>query len=83
MPSQPNDLHPTNDPSHEEHSDDQAEMILVPAEHQRITESDSDSSNDSDSNDSKLSELLLDLNDINKMNINTLWNIITQSTLHK
>ncbi|CCF52086.1 hypothetical protein NDA11_007762 [Ustilago hordei] len=61
MPSQPNDLHPTNDPSHEEPSDDQAEMILVPAEHQRITESDSDSSNDSDSNDSKLSELLLDL----------------------
>ncbi|CCF54713.1 hypothetical protein NDA11_001649 [Ustilago hordei] len=83
MPSQPNDPHPTNDPSHEEPSDNQAEMILAPAEHQRITKSDSNSSNDSNSNDSKLSEPLLDLNDINKMNINTLWTIITQSTLCK
>ncbi|CCF49488.1 hypothetical protein NDA11_003960 [Ustilago hordei] len=83
MPSQPNNLHPANDPSHEEPSDNQAEMILVPAEHQRFTESDSNSSDDSDSDDSKLSEPLLDLNDINKMNINTLRNIITQSTLCK
>ncbi|KAJ1039102.1 hypothetical protein NDA11_006830 [Ustilago hordei] len=79
MPSQPNDLHPANDPSLEDSSDEQAEMILVPADHQRTT----NPSDNSDSDDSKPNEPLLDLNDINKMNINTLQNIVTQSTLCK
>ena len=83
MPPQPNNLHLANDPSLEDPSDEQAETIMVPAEHQRATESDTDSSDNSDSDNSEPNEPLFDLNNINKMNINTLQNIVTQSTLHK
>ncbi|CCF53155.1 hypothetical protein NDA11_005135 [Ustilago hordei] len=83
MPSQPNDPHPTNDPSLEDSSDDQAEMILAPVDHQRTAKHDTNSSDNSDTNDSEPNEPLLDLNNINKMNINTLQNFVTQSTLHK
>ncbi|CCF53389.1 uncharacterized protein UHO2_02739 [Ustilago hordei] len=83
MPSQPNNLHPTNDPSLKDSSDDQAETIPAPADHQRTAKHNTNSSDNSDSNDSEPNKPLLDLNDINKMNINTLQNIITQSTLHK
>ncbi|SAM85909.1 uncharacterized protein UBRO_20069 [Ustilago bromivora] len=83
MPPQPNDLHTANNPSLEDSSDDQAETILVPVEHQGIAKHDTPSSNDSDSDNSKPNEPLLDLNNINKMNINTLQNMLTQSTLRK
>ncbi|KAJ1596093.1 hypothetical protein NDA11_004932 [Ustilago hordei] len=83
MPLQSNDLHTTNDPSLKDSSDDQAKTILAPVDHQRITKHDTASSNSSDSNNSEPNKPLLDLNNINKMNINTLQNIVTQSTLHK
>ena len=83
MPPQPNNLHLANDPSLEDPSDEQAETIMVPAEHQRATESDTDSSDNSDSDNSEPNEPLFDLNNIKKMNINTLHNIVTQSTLCK
>ncbi|SYW86249.1 uncharacterized protein UBRO2_05969 [Ustilago bromivora] len=76
MPPQPNDPHTANDPSLEESSDDQAEMIPVPVEHQGITKYDTSSSDNSDSDNSNPSKPLLDLN-----NINTLCNMLTQSTL--
>ncbi|SPC64858.1 uncharacterized protein UHOD_12286 [Ustilago sp. UG-2017b] len=83
MPPQPNDLHTANNPSLEDSSDDQAETIPVPVEHQGIAKHDTPSSDNSDSDNSKPNQPLLDLNNINKMNINILRNMLTQSTLRK
>ena len=83
MPPQPNDPHTANNPSLEDSSDDQAETIPVPVEHQGIAKHDTPSSDNSDSDNSKPNQPLLDLNNINKMNINTLRNMLTQPTLRK
>ncbi|KAJ1601740.1 hypothetical protein NDA14_005947 [Ustilago hordei] len=59
MPSQPNNLHPTNDPSLKDSSDDQAETIPAPADHQRTAKHNTNSSDNSDSNDTKTSSYKL------------------------
>ncbi|KAJ1580934.1 hypothetical protein NDA11_000330 [Ustilago hordei] len=83
MPPQSNNPHTANNPSLEESSDDQAEMIPALTDHQGITEHDISSSNNPDSDNSKTSKPLLNLNDINKMITNTLCNMLTQPTLCK
>ncbi|SPC62916.1 uncharacterized protein UHOD_11840 [Ustilago sp. UG-2017b] len=73
MPSQPNDPHIANDPS----------PIPAPAGHQTTTKHDTSSSDNSDSDDNETNKPLLDLNDINKLNITSLRNMLIESTLRK
>lgn len=68
----PNDPHIADDPLPEDASDGQAETVPASPEHQITTGHETPSQYDSDSDNDKSDKPLLDLNDINKLNANTL-----------